>query len=523
MTLDRAEALGRLREKDVWDVVVIGGGATGLGSALDAAARGYRTLLLEAHDFAKGTSSRSTKLAHGGVRYLAEGQVGLVREALRERGRLMRNAPHLVHSLPFLIPAYSVWDRPYYGLGLKVYDVLAGESNLAGTRLVGRAEALRLAPTLESVGLRGGVVYHDGQFDDARLALALARSIPRHGGVALNYVAVDGFTKAVGRIDGVRGRDVETGEEFAVRARCVINATGVFADELRRMDEPRASSLIVASQGVHLVLDRAFLPGEAAVLVPKTDDGRVMFAIPWQDRVLIGTTDTPVERPALEPRALPEEVDFLLEHARRYLARAPRRGDVLSVYAGLRPLFAPSGAGGRKTARISREFATEVSDSGLITIAGGKWTTYRAMAESGVDLAARVAGLPARKCVTAELPLHGWCEHPEDNVLGRFGSDRPLVEETFGERLGWEQPIDPALPYRLAEVAWAVRKESARTVEDVLARRTRSLLLDAKASLRAAPGVAALMAELLGRDESWRDEQLRAFAQVAAGYLLNGS
>jgi len=492
----RAENLGKIRGRDVWDLVVIGGGATGLGAALDAVTRGYRTLLLERDDFAKGTSSRSTKLIHGGVRYLERGQVGLVREALRERERLLRNAPHLVHDRAFLVPAYAWWERPYYAAGLWAYDRLAGRLGRGRSRSVGTREALRLAPTIEPIGLRGGVVYHDGQFDDARLAVALMRTIDDLGGTVLNAMPVEGFLKtARGHLAGLRARDAETGETFEIAAKVVVNATGVFADALRRLDEPGAAGLTTPSRGAHLVLGRAFLPGETAILVPRTDDGRVLFAIPWHDRVIVGTTDTPVVRTEPEPRASRDELAFLLAHAARYLAADPTPADVLSVFAGLRPLLsADQGGTARGTASLSREHAVVVAGSGLVTVTGGKWTTYRRMAEDAVDRAARVGGLPERPCVTAETRLHGWLAAATDGPFASYGSDASEVVRLARERPDPDASLSPRLPYREVEVVWAARREAARTVEDVLARRTRALLLDARASAEAAPRVAALLA-----------------------------
>jgi glycerol-3-phosphate dehydrogenase len=490
----RAEQLDRLRDGGRWDVAIIGGGATGLGAALDAASRGYRTVLLEAHDFAKGTSSRSTKLVHGGVRYLERGEVGLVREALHERSLLLRNAPGLVHARDFLVPAYRWWTRPYYALGLKAYDLLAGRKNLQHSRSVGRDEALRLIPTLERADLRGGVVYQDGQFDDARLAIALARTAWDRGASVLNYVAATGLIRQHRHCAGVEARDAETGETFAIRARVVVNAAGVFADEVRRLDDPSARPMVRPSQGAHVVLDRAFLPGETALLVPKTDDGRVLFAIPWLGKVLVGTTDTAVESAPIEPRPLPEEVAYILDYAGRYLDRDPGAGDVLSTFAGLRPLVDPGGDP-KATAKLSREHVLAVSDSGLVTITGGKWTTYRRMAADAVDRAAEVGGLERRPCVTEALRL---------------------IVETGGLPEG-------AAPVSDAAVAWAARHEMARTVEDVLARRTRDLFLDARGALAAAPAVAAALASALGRDDAWREAQVRAFRELAAAYLPGAS
>ncbi|WP_216326870.1 glycerol-3-phosphate dehydrogenase/oxidase [Deinococcus aestuarii] len=517
----RSPLLAAATAPQVWDLLVIGGGASGLGTAVEAASRGYRTLLLEAHDYAKGTSSRSTKLVHGGVRYLAQGNVGLVREALRERGLLKKNAPHLVHDLGFLIAAYTWWSTPFYGIGLKVYDALAGRLNLQPSRLVSRGGALGKVPTLKRDGLRGGVLYFDGQFDDSRLAITLLRTFEDHGGVALNYAPVTGLVKEGGRVAGARFRDGETGREHEVRARAVVNATGVFVDEVRRMDDPGARDMLSPSQGVHVVVDRRFLPGESALMVPRTDDGRVLFAVPWHGRVVIGTTDTPVPEASLEPRPQEEEVAFILGTAARYLDPAPTRADVRSVYVGLRPLVRnekTDGAG--STAALSRDHIIRVSDSGLLTLTGGKWTTYRHMGEDTVDRAAALAGLPERLSLTRGLPLHGWS--PPGETAGRpdhlrvYGSDADDIQALPGA----DRLLHPELPYTEAELRWGVRKESARTVEDLLSRRTRALLLNARASVEAAPRAAALLAEELGQGEAWREAQVRAYRDLARGYLL---
>jgi glycerol-3-phosphate dehydrogenase len=518
MVVSRRALLARIREVERWDVIIIGGGATGLGTAVDAAARGYTTLLLEAHDFAKGTSSRSTKLIHGGVRYLAQGNISLVYDALRERGRLRRNVPHLVHTLPFVVPAYTWWAQPYYGAGLLLYSLLAGSLGLGISRIISRAEALSLAPTLEPHGLRGGVVYYDAQFDDARMSIALLRTLLDLGGVALNYAPVTSLIKTSGRVSGVLARDTETNEEFEIAARAVVNATGVYADELRRMDDPQAQPLLAPSQGVHLVLNRTFLPGDHAIMIPRTDDGRVLFAVPWHDRVIVGTTDTPRDSTSIEPRALPEEIDFLLSHAARYLHKSPRPEEVLSVFAGLRPLVKASGEG--NTASLSRDHTLIVSPTGLITITGGKWTTYRHMAEDTVDRAAAVADLPRRPCPTRELKLHGYLNARLQPPLDVYGADTPALIDLLSERPEWRLKLHPNLPYRAGEVVWAARYELARTVEDVLARRTRALLLDAWASVEAAPQVAQLLARELGGDEAWQQAQVRAYQELTRMYRI---
>lgn len=511
--MNRDSALAALQDRAAtWDVLVIGGGATGLGVAVDAASRGYRTALVEQHDFAKGTSSRSTKLVHGGVRYLKQGHLSLVLEALHERGLLCRNAPHLVRHQDFVVPVYNWWEGPFYGLGLKLYDQLAGQWGLEPCQMLSREETLRLIPTLEPEGLQGGVRYYDGQFDDARLALHLARTVEDHGGVVANYVAVTGLLKAGGRVAGAVVREGERGAEWEVRARVVINATGVFCDAVRRFDEAGAEPLLTVSQGAHVVLPRRFLPGSSAIMVPHTPDGRVLFAVPWHDRVIVGTTDQAVPGIELEPRPRETELDFILGNAARYLTHDPHPDDILSVFAGLRPLV-KAGADS-STARLSREHVIVVSGTGLVTITGGKWTTYRRMAQDAVDRAQAVAGLPPRACVTARLPLHGWLPRtPEDAHLAVYGADAPAVAALGGGLL------DEALPYRVGEVVWAVHHEMARTVEDVLARRTRALLLDARAARRAAPRVAAVLGEVLGRDEIWMQQQVASFAELARGYL----
>jgi len=512
--------LGAVRDRrDPWDFIIVGGGATGLGVAIEASSRGYRPLLLEQSDFAKGTSSRSTKLIHGGVRYLRQGNVSLVVEALRERALLLRNAPHLVKNLPFVVPNYDWWEGPFYGIGMKVYDILAGRQGFGRSRFLSKERTRELIPTIEPDGLIGGVIYHDGQFDDARLAINMASTAAEQGAVLVNYMEVTGLVKdGDDEVGGVLARDTETGEEHELRARVVINATGVFADRVRRMDEDDAAALISPSQGVHIVLDRSFLPGSTAIMVPRTDDGRVLFAIPWLDRVVVGTTDTPVSETALEPKPLREELDFLLEHAARYLSKDPRPEDVLSTFAGLRPLVAGEGS---STAALSRDHTLMISGSGLVTITGGKWTTYRRMAQDTIDQAALVAGLDERPSVSASLHIHGYHKNADNfGDLASYGSDAPAIQDLMRENPRLAERLHPDRPVREAEVVWAARCEMARTVEDVLSRRTRTLLLDARASIEMAPRVAELMAEELGRDDNWRAEQVSAFSALAEGYLI---
>jgi glycerol-3-phosphate dehydrogenase len=522
-TMDRNEMLRRIAARaDDADMVVVGGGATGVGVAIDAASRGYSVVLFEQSDLGKGTSSRSTKLIHGGVRYLQQGNVPLVMEALKERGILRTNAPHLVQDLPFVVPNYQWWEAPFYGIGMRVYDALAGKYGFGPSRNLSKEETIERIPTIETEGLRGGVIYHDGQFDDARLLINMAETAAEQGAALLSYAPVTSFVRdADGYVAGVVASDAETGEEVRVRAAVVVNCTGVFTDAVRRMDDPAAAPIIRPSQGVHIVLERAFLPGDSAIMVPHTDDGRVLFAIPWHDRVLIGTTDTPVENPSLEPVPLDEETDFILAHAARYLTKDPTRADVLSVFAGLRPLVAPAGGDG-DTAAISREHSIVVSNSGLVTVAGGKWTTYRRMAEDAVDHAATLGGLEPRDCVTRELDIHGIHRHASQfGELAHYGSDALAVDALISSRPDWSDRLHPRLRPKAGEVVWAVRNEMARTVDDFLARRTRSLLLDARAAIEAAPRVAALMSEELDRDESWRRAQVESFRDLAAAYLAD--
>ncbi|MBN2429699.1 MAG: glycerol-3-phosphate dehydrogenase/oxidase [Deltaproteobacteria bacterium] len=518
--MDRVKMVAKVRDfSQVWDVVVIGGGATGLGTALDAATRGYRTLLLEQHDFSKGTSSRSTKLIHGGVRYLKQGNISLVLEALHERGLLMQNASHLVRNQSFIVPAYSWWDGPFYGVGMKVYDLMAGKLGLGHSRLLSREETIEHIPTVETRDLHGGVLYFDGQFDDSRLAINLAQTIVDYGGVPINYMKVLGLLKARNLIEGVVAEDAETGTTYEVRARVVVNATGVYADKIVKMDDPAAEKLIVPSQGVHLVLDREFLPGDSAIMVPHTDDGRVLFAVPWHGRVVVGTTDTIVSEVLLEPRAQDQEVDFILNNAARYLAKDPGPENVLSVFAGLRPLANPGG--GVQTAQISRDHHLMVSHSGLVTITGGKWTTYRKMAEDTINQARLVGGLAEAECCTANLPIHGsQGKPPSEGSLEQYGADGEAINNLIAETPELGHRLHERLPYLKAEVVHAVRREMARTVEDVLARRMRALFLDAVASVEMVPEVIQMMAAELGRGDAWQESQLADYRKLASAYVL---
>ena len=519
--MNRPEMLSRVHaQKDEWDMVIIGGGATGAGIAVDAAARAFDVLLLEQSDFGKGTSSRSTKLVHGGVRYLEQGNISLVMEALKERGILRQNAPHIVHNLAFVVPNYDWWEAPFYGLGLKVYNLLSGKYGFGTSEILSREETLARLPTIKTEGLRGGVVYYDGQFDDTRLLINLMATAAEQGAALLNYAPVTGFSKdADGFLNGVSAMDLESGEAFVVRAKVVINATGAFGDAVRKMAEPNAVAMIAPSQGIHLVLDRSFLPGDSAIMVPHTSDGRVMFAIPWHEHTLVGTTDTPITEVLLEPVAIEEEIEFILTTAARYLHKAPRRSDVLSVFAGIRPLV-KSGAG-RNTSGLSRDHTIHIDASGLLSIAGGKWTTYRHMAEDCVNQASMLAKLPEKACPTEKLNIHGFHKHAEKfGSLAIYGSDAVLIQDLIRADASLGVPLHPALPYCAAEYVFAARFEMARTLEDALSRRTRALLLNARAAIEMAPQVAELMTRELGRDAAWQKEQVRAFRELAKSYLL---
>lgn len=509
-----------------WDMVIIGGGATGVGVAVDAASRGYDVLLLEQHDFGKGTSSRSTKLVHGGVRYLEQGNISLVMEALKERGLMRQNAPHLVHDLAFIVPSYTWWESPFYGLGLKVYNMLSGRYRFGPTALLSRDEILDKLPNIKTEGLKGGVIYYDGQFDDSRLLVNLAQTAVEQGATVLNYAEVTGLRRdESGFVDGVHAYDRETRRTFDVSARVVINATGAFCDRIRKMADPNAVRLIAPSQGIHLVFDRSFLPSDNAIMVPHTSDGRVMFAIPWHEHTVVGTTDVAIPDTPLEPRATDEEIDFILDTASRYLERPPKRSDILSIFAGIRPLV--KSGDGKRTAALSRDHTIHIDQSGLLTIAGGKWTTYRNMAEDCVDQAATLAELDERPCVTKQLRIHGWIDSKEaaqnqESVgpLSFYGADALGILELAKSNPTWSTRLHPDLPYIEAEVVWAARHEMARTVEDVLARRTRALFLNARAALQMAERVAILLAVELKRDEAWKNQQLIEFEEVAAGYLV---
>jgi len=517
----RHHILAKLETPDsAYDIVVIGGGASGLGAAVEAASRGYKTLLLEQSDFAKGTSSRSTKLVHGGVRYLAQGNISLVLEALRERGRLKRNAPHLVKDQSFVIPCYKWWCVPFYTIGLTLYDLMAGKWRIGRSVPLSKNRTMQALPAIQSKELRGGVRYYDCQFDDARLSVNLSQTLFDQGGVALNYMEVTGLTTRDGNIDGVKAIDKESGREFEIRAKSVINATGVFVDQILRMENPEARDVVKPSQGIHLVMNPDFLKGQEALMIPKTSDGRVLFAVPWHNRVVVGTTDVEKQHAELEPHAEEAEIEYILETAERYMRLAPKREEVLSVFTGLRPLAAPS-AEGKKTKEISRGHKIMVSKGGLITLTGGKWTTYRKMGEDVVDKAASGAGLPHGLSITPNMKIHGYEEDINlKDPLYWYGSDLKNLKKLIKKDPEMGEVISEELHIYKVQVIWAAREEMARNLEDCLARRTRALQLDARESIRIAPRVAEILAEELGYNKTWENRQVKEYTRLASTYLL---
>ncbi|MFW5490334.1 MAG: FAD-dependent oxidoreductase [Desulfovibrio sp.] len=505
----------------VWDFIVIGGGATGLGSALDAAARGYSVLLLEQGDFAEATSSRSTKMVHGGVRYLAQGNISLVMEALHERGLLRENAPHMCYNQKFVVPDYKWWGLPYYGVGLKAYDMLARKYSFGSSQILFKKSVVREIPGVLQDHLKGGVTYHDGQFDDARLAITLAKTMADLGGVPVNYMRVTGLIKSSGFVVGVQAEDKLSGETYEIKGKAVINATGIFTDDVMNMDNSDHKKLIAPSQGIHVVIDRQFLGGSTGIMVPKTDDGRVIFFVPWHGKVVVGTTDTPIDHVCTEPKPFDEEIDFLVDHSSRYLTKPFTRADIRSVFTGIRPLISAGKEGG-KTSALSRDHFLTVSPNKLLTIAGGKWTTYRHMAEDCIDNAIKMGGLTFRPCATTHLKLHGYTEtYDHNDHMHVYGSEAAEVRALAGELPELDAPMHERLPYSWLEVVWAVRHECALSVADALARRTRALILDAKAAAEAAPKAAEIMAAELGRDEQWIKTQVEQFTELSRNYTVS--
>lgn len=521
-SLDRSESLSRIRETKQWDLIVIGGGATGLGTALDAVSRGFNVLLLEQADFCKATSSRSTKLIHGGVRYLEQAEVGLVRSALKERGQLLNNAPHVVTEANFVIPGHNLWERIYYGLGLKVYDLLSFGHRLGSSKFLSQKQLKERVPNINSKHFNGGIGYRDAQFDDARLGIQLAQTITEQGGTVINSFEVTGFLRTKGKINGVRAIDKQQGETYLIRADSVINATGIFTDSIRSMVNPETEPLLSHSRGSHIVVDQKFLAGSSAILVPKTNDDRVLFAIPWENRTLIGTTDIPVDEPVMEPVPTPEEIDYMIEHIDYYLEESPDRSDILSVFAGLRPLVSEDTS---NTSEISRDHHLEIDPSGLITIAGGKWTTFRRMGEDAVEMAIDHSFLPDQPSRSREIQIHGYQDRSESvkeketSALSGWGQDRKRIKKWMNNQQEMQTKLHPNLPYPRGIVTWCTRHEMVRGVEDILARRTRALFLDAQAAIESAEDVAQLMAEEVNQDEKWKEDQVAKFKGVAQNYL----
>lgn len=509
----------QLIDQSNWDMIIIGGGATGLGIAVDSANRGYKTLLVEQADFAKGTSSRSTKLVHGGVRYLAQGDVGLVKHALKERGLLAKNAAHLVHKEEFIIPCYTWFSILKYGIGLTLYDWLAGKLSFGKSRYRSKKEALTLIPGIKSKGLKGAISYFDGKFDDARLAINLAQTAKEHGATLVNYMQVTNLIKDGDRVEGVEVIDKLSQSKYKFKAKVVVNATGIFVDDILKMNNPSAKNMVRPSQGVHIVLDKHFLDSEYALMIPKTTDNRVLFAVPWHEHLLVGTTDTPINEHSLEPRALKEEVDFILATASTYFNTKPTEKDILSVFSGLRPLAAPTDSASNSTKEISRDHKLIVSAKGLITITGGKWTTYRRMAEETVNLAIKQAQLSPKPCLTQTLSIHGNTTQNTEDYLSIYGSDKSYIEALCQQSPQYSEKLHPDFPATVAEVVWATRNEMAFTVEDVLSRRLRILFIDAKAAIEMCPKVASVMATELGMDKNWEEDQIEIFNKLASGYI----
>ena len=515
--MNRIKSLKKISKKKIWDLVIIGGGSSGLGIAVDAASRGYKTLLIEKYDFSKGTSSRSTKLVHGGVRYLQNGDISLVIEALRERGIMRKNAPHLVRDLSFVIPSYDWWNSPFYGIGLKIYDMMSGKLGLGPSTLLSREEIIKLIPNVKKNGLKGGVIYHDGQFDDARMAISLAQTAENHGATLINYFGVEDLIKDNEMIAGVVARDSIENKTYKIMAKGVINATGVFSDSITNLDIKKRKKTIVPSQGVHIVLDKSFLAGNHAIMVPHTTDGRVLFAVPWNNYVIVGTTDTQIEKSNIEPIPLDEEIKFILKNAGSYMKSAPTFKDIKSVFAGLRPLAAPEN-NEKASKEISRHHKVTVSTSGLVSILGGKWTTYRKMAEDTVNTARSVAGLQERECITHNLTIHGYDYSSNwENPIHFYGTDIEKIENLCSEG---NSSISEKFFISKNQIIWSIRNEMAMTLEDVMARRTRCLFLDARESLKIAPKVLEIMAKEMKKKVDWIKNESANFEKVAKNYIV---
>lgn len=517
--MDRNSMLQYLQQDKEWDVIIIGGGATGLGAAVDAACRGYKTLLVERFDFAKGTSSRATKLVHGGVRYLAQGNIKLVRDALKERGLLLKNAPHVSSKIQFVIPNYTWWAKIYYGIGLKIYDALSGKLGLGNTNIVSAKKAIEYLPEIERKNLCGAVIYTDGQFDDARLAINLAQTAVENKATVLNYMAVVGLLKEDNKIIGVVCKDAFSENVYQLKAKVVINATGVFVDDIMNMDNNDGENIVAPSQGIHLVIEKKYFKSDKALMVPKTSDGRVLFAVPWHNHVIVGTTDTAVNKIDIEPLPLQEEVNFILQNLNQYLSADIITSDVKSVFVGLRPLVKRKGA--KNTSLLARDHTIIISESRMITITGGKWTTYRKMAEEVINNATLVGNLPKQKSITTDMHIHGYTnEQIGEEHLKVYGADAVEIKRLYIENNLWQEKIHANFNYTKAQIIWAVRNEMAQTVEDILARRIRMLFLDANAALETAPIVAKLMAAEMNKNNDWINAEIKSFNTLGKRYLL---
>jgi len=511
--MNRDININKIATEKEWDLIVIGGGASGLGVAIDACSRNLKVLLIEEFDFGKGTSSRSTKLVHGGVRYLKNGELSLVIEALKERGIMLNNAPHLVRNMSFIIPTYDWWDTPFYGIGLKVYDLMAGKLGLGPSQFLSKKETIEKIPNVNQDELNGGIIYHDGQFDDARMGISLAHTVEEHGGAVVNYLKWDSFIYENGQVSGIKVTDQITQSSYALKAKVVVNATGVFAEKIMRADEPKAELKIKPSQGVHLVLDKSFLKSENAIMVPNTSDGRVLFAVPWHDVVVVGTTDTEVNNISIEPKASDQEIDFILSNAEKYMTRKPKRSDVKSVFAGLRPLISKEN---KSSKSLSRKHTIYKSKKGVYHLLGGKWTTYRKMGRDVLELIASTGQLKFEPSKTEELRIFGYKSNVSwSDPLHFYGSEKEHVMS-----MGSNKPLSPLLPLTEAQIIYAIRYEMALNLEDVLSRRTRCLLLNAKECILIAPEVARIMRSELNAEENWEQEQIKLFLDLAKNYHL---
>jgi len=522
--ISREKQILKLKETKNWDYVIIGGGASGLGIAVEAASRGFKVALFEGQDFAKGTSSKSTKLVHGGVRYLAQGDIGLVVEALEERGILEKNARHLFKNQSFIIPIYNRWKGYYYAIGLKLYDLLSRKLSLGKSELISSSKVLNMLPNLKNKRLSNGVIYHDGQFDDSRLAINLAQTAVEQKATILNYFKVIDILKDEhGKNEGVIVFDVETDEKYHIKSKCIINATGIFTDKILKINDPTHKKTVVPSRGIHLVFDKSFLNSDYAIMIPKTTDGRVLFIIPWHDKVLVGTTDTPVKKKTLDPIATKSEINFILKNTRQYFQNPPNKEDVLSVFAGLRPLAAPK-KNETKTKEVSRNHKIIISNGNLVSIVGGKWTTYRRMAEEVVDKSIQLHKYKNVSSKTKALSIHGNILETQtfkESYLNVYGSDTKYIKELEESNILYSKKIHVNYPYTVAQIVWAVRHEMARTIEDVLARRVRLLFLDAKAAIESSLLVAEVMAKELNKEATWVDEQNEKFKEVAEKYVID--